>query len=1550
MENILNLEKDVEFDKNLCFICQLVKRGVKTSKPTGDSFEKLKIAAEKRKNLGEINIIFDRIDLCLQNGSTSNIVWHKDCFGNFKKEQHIKRLIPVENSVLPQNKKIKLMSTNKPITRSKVPSFDFKKCAFCQVECKKKGDLIRTESFDISKLIKDNSKFNLRLHIALSTVSDTPAADFLYHLNCYVCFKYYVEKSKKKEQNTDYALIYILEELEISATKGDLILLDDVWERYEDLANEYNTLSNSYKSKKTFCICLKKKISHIYHFANKAHEMKTIMFPIAHLNGGISKIIQQNENEIEESFIPKYQSEDHEEFLALVHVALRLRSNILEKQGHKGISVTENAAINCIPDNLNLFLSILFGGQEILDIGENESFDRGNWTKNVMMCIAQDMIFGVSKGKKLTAKHIGLTSTLHQKTRSKELVNLFYQAGHCLSYDTLLKLDATLAMDTLKSLDKKTGTVIPQNIVRGGGLIHYSADNIDIKDGGSLDGKNTFNALQMAAYQRNDVRGSAPFSHIQELSKKQAIKVPDELTRIEKVFVIEKVNPIDGYTVDLDSFKTNNVTYCHTQALALDNAFYFSRQNTVKRIGWTEFNQKCNTKSLNETTIGHMPMILNPASDYDTLNLVIRRCMAVSSHFGQKYTVITVDQQLYCKLHTLISNVSDFKDVVIPRLGGFHISLNFLKVIGQHMSGCGLLEAWIECEILGEVAAQKVFAGKDYNKGMRIHKLTVQVLWRILIPFFLKFLRSRNPNLAKTLEEEIKKLGDGVQSDIDLKVLFQIRELNEYLETFVKEECDKSANFTFWWKYMDMVSTLLMFTRAQRDGLWDLYLFSFKKMIPFFFLYDHYNYARWGVIYAAQMMQIPDELKEEFVKGNFVVKGSNQSFCQVDPDQAQEWQNRICKIAGGIVGITRTYSALMKWVLSFNARSYIADQTYRMFGLKMDKLVTKETMDFRKNRDNMDEDKLFKQLTSFKIFEESSEDLINIANKDMATIEIEESLLNAEEKGFTKMKEFITRITKDTGQIEATEFHKSIDRNNTKTFDHLYLRTVRSKEKDEKFAYKADRRTLVRIIAAKHFGMDVNLESILCSEIIPVPLSIADINGNLRPGDKAYLQKRLLEGIYCPEKIDLAGKSSCLLIDGQALVFSLGRSKEFVNFGQIADNFISSILQQGYLHDRIDVVFDRYREKSIKNNTRNRRTLKHRPIRKHIDSRCVILPQDWQNYMASSDNKSDYADFLSREIKSKAQYEKKVVTSGGFKEELEVWASCDNIDISKLSSTQEEADTRLILHAINSNYNYIVVSSRDTDVLVLLISHFHRMNCTELWMKCGTQKQPKYIPIHDIVSKMSPNALKALIPFHTLTGCDTTSFLAQHTKWSAWDVLKSDANSLLIQNLGEDSFDESDFIKIEKFFCILYGMPNENDINKVRVELFLRNRIPEALPPTKDALYLHIKRAHYQSLVWKKANFPRPTLPEVTELGWKMSDGKLKPILMTKSAIPDDELKLTSCSCTTGCNTNRCGCKKMNLLCNINCKCVNDECLSCTNAPSLIGNDEEEDDYLEIMP
>ncbi len=165
---------------------------------------------------------------------------------------------------------------------------------------------------------------------------------------------------------------------------------------------------------------------------------------------------------------------------------------------------------------------------------------------------------------------------------------------------------------------------------------------------------------------------------------------------------------------------------------------------------------KKSTESTAITTVGYMPIIQAPAHELDTLNTIVRRCMYISSQLEQEYTVLTVDQASYFKLMDLKWNVADYKDKLIPRLGRLHISMNFLKVIGQHVKDCGIAEAWLDAGISGSSTIEHVMTGKAYNKGMRSHKLTFQALWRLLLPELLSFLQMKDANLRDEIEKLTK--------------------------------------------------------------------------------------------------------------------------------------------------------------------------------------------------------------------------------------------------------------------------------------------------------------------------------------------------------------------------------------------------------------------------------------------------------------------------------------------------------------------------------------------------------------------------------------------------------------------------------------------------------------------------------------------------------------------------------------------------------------------------------------------------------------------------
>lgn len=118
---------------------------------------------------------------------------------------------------------------------------------------------------------------------------------------------------------------------------------------------------------------------------------------------------------------------------------------------------------------------------------------------------------------------------------------------------------------------------------------------------------------------------------------------------------------------------------------------------------------------------------------------------------GQQHTGPTVDQALYCKLVELKWAIPEYQKKLVVLLGGLHISMCFQKVIGNHMKGSGLVEAWVKSGLLGLNATEHVMNGKAYKRAMCAHKITLQSLWQLLIPFLLEFCQKSYPDLYQEI-------------------------------------------------------------------------------------------------------------------------------------------------------------------------------------------------------------------------------------------------------------------------------------------------------------------------------------------------------------------------------------------------------------------------------------------------------------------------------------------------------------------------------------------------------------------------------------------------------------------------------------------------------------------------------------------------------------------------------------------------------------------------------------------------------------------------------
>ena len=172
----------------------------------------------------------------------------------------------------------------------------------------------------------------------------------------------------------------------------------------------------------------------------------------------------------------------------------------------------------------------------------------------------------------------------------------------------------------------------------------------------------------------------------------------------------------------------------------------------------------------------------------------------------------------------------------------------------------------------------------------------------------------------------------------------------------------------------------------------------------------------------------------------------------------------------------------------------------------------------------------------------------------------------------------------------------------------------------------------------------------------------------------------------------------------------------------------------------------------------------------------------------------------------------------------------------------------------------------------------------------GTTKKRQYIPIDAVFNSLPAESATSLLPFHALTGCDTTSYIANHTKRSAWKVFKE--HYPLHRHVGIGELTEETLQSSETFVCRLYAGHKTDSVDAARHILFCKTGKPEAMPPRSDALRFHLMRVHYQAMVWRNAHCAVPELPAPVDMGWKPGDSGLQPILMSLSPIPESCLEM----------------------------------------------------------
>ena len=269
--------------------------------------------------------------------------------------------------------------------------------------------------------------------------------------------------------------------------------------------------------------------------------------------------------------------------------------------------------------------------------------------------------------------------------------------------------------------------------------------------------------------------------------------------------------------------------------------------------------------------------------------------------------------------------------------------------------------------------------------------------------------------------------------------------------------------------------------------------------------------------------------------------------------------------------------------------------------------------------------------------------------------------------------------------------------------------------------------------------------------ITSYPLSVADLEGSLRQSDKASFRNMLIEEANAASKT--IPKNASWIVDGMGAVRALKPQKIYETWIEGLLKFITPLEITEALST--GMVNDTYPKLSAKNGVRIQRGEEF--VRTHVEGIGQQMPNGirWQEFLKNGENKEQLIKLV-KEYALSAKGKKLVwkpflITSGDRNYKL-----MESGEVLEEECNHEEADTRLVYLALQGKTDMVVVS-KDTDVLILLVWAYAKHDIKTNWYMM--YEQGKYADIGKIVEFLGKEICLALPAFHSLTGCDTISFV-----------------------------------------------------------------------------------------------------------------------------------------------------------------------------------------------
>lgn len=1208
-----------------------------------------------------------------------------------------------------------------------------------------------------------------------------------------------------------------------------------------------------------------------------------------------------------------------------------------------------------IPYSLNTFLSALFEYPKLNHIEQRSEVRK--------LSIAQDIVFSVSRGEIKTPKSILLTSLVKSLTNNTECIRVLNKLGHGIDYHAMEELET---QEALKVIDQKTEkkVAIPIKIMETynscSNVALVVSDNIDNLER-TLSGANTSHRVnsiivlsELTNKQNRDeqnrsstTQGKASEPNPSPLKRKKIRSIPEKYIQHPNFLLCfnRKQGPPEMKFIN----ETTTASYEEvSETQRIHYMIWVASRHIATRPdilapNWTGFNILIRDNIVVvQSKIAYLDALDAPATEYATAYEILKRALAIKDLLGLSGIVAVFDQALYAKCAEMKWQYSEEFEPVVIMMGGFHLLQVLFNVIGIRFGDAGVRDLAILSKVVAQGSIDSVLGGKNYNRAVRFYKILYDALMRLLMDQFHSTLPQEQEEIVVQFQKELDKLKENICAEGFEECLnsSSLEEWYRLFSRFVSTNAETSDLFKFWLTFLSIFELCLNLIYSTRTGDWLKYLSCIEACIPWIFAYDRQNYAKYMVPYLNDMkslQKLHPAVYKAFLEGSFSVQMSESNgFSRNEADKTIENTiNKDCKSPGGFTGFSVNFCSTQKWILNSGRRALYKRFLQQMLTSKCSTQKHNDLFLGRMKQDEKDVASIYHILgTSCYTNPWHGGDLRSLSSGLVATQQVREDIMNAHDKGSAAFQNFVSdRCLSDPQK----QFFDPLPKLQLKTFSSL-KKVFKTKLKDKTVAL-ASHVSLFTRLAFIAQNRKIDMRNVLTYPLGPLPWALSDANGYPRTTDKSQLIRVLEKKIPSQNDHPICCAS---VFDGMHLLRKTNIPSG-VTFGKAAEMILNRLLSCP--SSRIHVVFDEYRENSIKTFQRIKRRQGFCEEALFSDIKWEFQVRSWSNFLSTEHNKVSITVFLREAWQSPLlRYSLK-----GKELFVSIEGKCTRItsedatEVSELECDHEEADTAMILHASylsEKNFNGVVINANDTDVLILLLSCCTKIKA-QLFMRMGQGRNERLVKLSDIYERsakelpgniVGEDYFSALLGFHAFTGCDTVSAFYRKGKREPLKILRQNALYVsAFKELGQIwTVSERLFGVLEAFLCEMYGK-RLTDVNTLRYQLYTtklsftstgkKTVEPELLPPCQSTFRLHVQRANYQAAVWRRALDQKMCAPSPEGHGWEQdADGCICIKWLQTQPAPEEVLEFVNCKCNY-CSKEACSCAQSNQRCTELCKC-----------------------------